>query len=144
MTALGGGFKGSMQHPLRASNGNTNSMLDLYLFKGRDSPVTFTRSNQDSRRLWRTVGKPRVSKPWPLLRAVLRRPVEPAAKSGHWIYVKSILIEGITFPLTGALLLLAIRRTALKRLRAYRMQHLCKSIHNASLPSASAPSFPWC
>ena len=45
---MGGGFKGSMQHPLRASNENTNSMLDLHLFKGRDSPVTFSRTNQDS------------------------------------------------------------------------------------------------
>jgi hypothetical protein len=42
---MGGGLKGSMQHPLRASNENTNSMLDLYLFKGRDSPVTFSRTN---------------------------------------------------------------------------------------------------
>ena len=48
MTALGGGFKGSMQHLLRASNENTNSMLDLYLFKGRNSPVTFSRINQGS------------------------------------------------------------------------------------------------
>jgi hypothetical protein len=38
-----------MQHPLRASNENANSMLDLYLFKGRNSPVTFSRTNQDSR-----------------------------------------------------------------------------------------------
>ena len=51
MTAFSGGLKGSMQHPLRASNGNTNSMLDLHLFKGRDSPVTFSRSNQDSKAL---------------------------------------------------------------------------------------------
>jgi hypothetical protein len=49
MSAFHSGFKGSMQHPLRASNENTNSMLDLYLFKGRDSPVTFSRSNQDSK-----------------------------------------------------------------------------------------------
>src|SRR2546425_7225300 len=83
MTASGGGFKGSMQHPPRASNRNTNSMLNLYLFKGRDSTVTFTRSNQDSRRLWRTVGKPWVSKACPLLRAVLHRSVEPAAESGQ-------------------------------------------------------------
>jgi hypothetical protein len=48
MSALSGGFKGSMQHPLRASNENANSMLDLYLFKGRNSPVTFSRTNQDS------------------------------------------------------------------------------------------------
>jgi hypothetical protein len=37
-----------MQHLSRASNENTNSMLDLYLFKGRNSPVTFGRTNQDS------------------------------------------------------------------------------------------------
>jgi len=48
MTVFGGGFTGSMQHLLRASNENTNSMLDLYLFKGRNSPVTFSRTNQDS------------------------------------------------------------------------------------------------
>jgi hypothetical protein len=66
MTAFDGGFKGSMQHPPRASNRNTNSMLNLYLFKGRDSTVTFTRSNQDSRRLWRTVGTPWVSKACPI------------------------------------------------------------------------------
>src|SRR5216684_2712690 len=72
-----------MQHPPRTSNRNTNSMLNLYLFKGRDYTVTFTRSNQDSRRLWRTVGKPWVSKACPLLRAVLRRPVEPAVENGR-------------------------------------------------------------
>jgi hypothetical protein len=48
MSAFDGGFKGSMQHPLGASNENANSMLDLYLFKGRNSPVTFSRTNQDS------------------------------------------------------------------------------------------------
>ena len=48
MTALGGGFKGSMRHPLRASNENANSLLDLYLFKGHNSPVTFSRANKDS------------------------------------------------------------------------------------------------
>jgi hypothetical protein len=37
-----------MQHLLRASNENTNSKLDLYLFKGRNSPVTFSRINQGS------------------------------------------------------------------------------------------------
>jgi hypothetical protein len=37
-----------MQHPLRASNENANSLLDLYLFKGHNSPVTFSRANQDS------------------------------------------------------------------------------------------------
>jgi hypothetical protein len=47
-SAFGGGLKGSIQHPLRASNENANSMLDLYLFKGRNSPVTFSRTNQDS------------------------------------------------------------------------------------------------
>src|SRR5229473_378164 len=83
MSAFDGGFKGSMQHPPRASNRNTNSMLNLYLFKGRDCTVTFTRSNQDSRRLWRTVGKPWVSKACPLLRAVLRLPVEPATQNSH-------------------------------------------------------------
>jgi hypothetical protein len=48
MSAFDGGFNRSMQHPLRASNENANSMLDLYLFKGRNSPVTFSRTNQDS------------------------------------------------------------------------------------------------
>jgi len=48
MAAMGGGLKGSMQHPLGASNDNANSTLDLYLFKGRNSPVTFSRTNQDS------------------------------------------------------------------------------------------------
>jgi hypothetical protein len=48
MTAFGGGFNRSMQHPLDASNENANSTLDLYLFKGRNSPVTFSRTNQDS------------------------------------------------------------------------------------------------
>ena len=37
-----------MQHPLRASNENANSMLDLYTFKGRNSSVPFSRTNQDS------------------------------------------------------------------------------------------------
>ena len=37
MSAIGGGLKGSMQHPPRASNDNANSTLDLYLFKGRNS-----------------------------------------------------------------------------------------------------------
>jgi hypothetical protein len=37
-----------MQHPLRASNENANRMLDLYLFKGRNSSVSFSGTNQDS------------------------------------------------------------------------------------------------
>jgi hypothetical protein len=48
MSAFDGGFNRSMQHPLRASNENANSTLDLYLFKGRNSPVTFSLTNQDS------------------------------------------------------------------------------------------------
>ncbi len=60
MTTYDGGFKGSMQHLLRAHNENTNSMLDLYIFKGRNSPVTFSRTNQDSMAVvpsrWKTLG----------------------------------------------------------------------------------------
>ncbi len=48
MSAYDGGFKGQCNTQLRASNENTNSMLDLHLFKGRDSPVTFSRTNRDS------------------------------------------------------------------------------------------------
>ena len=49
-----------MQHPLGASNDNANSTLDLYLFKGRNSPITFSRTNQDSMAVvpsrWKTLG----------------------------------------------------------------------------------------
>jgi hypothetical protein len=41
-------FQGVNAIPFTCRNENTNGMLDLHLFKGRDSPVTYSRTNKDS------------------------------------------------------------------------------------------------
>ena len=64
-------FKGSLQHLLRASNDNTNSMLDLYSSKNATLPSFSVTPIKMPWRLFRTVGRPWVLTPWPLLRVVL-------------------------------------------------------------------------
>jgi hypothetical protein len=85
MSAFDGGFNGSLQHPLPASNENTDSMLVLYLFKGpglsRDFQSHQSRFDSGCAEPLENSG---FQSPGHLQRAVLRRSIEIAALSRNY------------------------------------------------------------
>ncbi len=75
--------RGQCNTQLRASNENANSMLDLYLFKGRNSPVTFSRTNQDSMAVVPNRRKTLGFKALAIAKGSVASTVEPATQSGR-------------------------------------------------------------